>query len=151
MIFWWLSFFSQQWKHQTTSLFIKCLVSIFALSSTIIFIYGHCGLWLQQSVFKSRKELFLHWGWKRICRSFIQYSLRNVYFLHIINVPRNILASHIIIIMVIILFLPRKIQASDMVFWFLSFCSQQWKLPTSYLFIKCLVNIFELTTTYRFV
>ena len=46
---------------------------------------------------------------------------------------------------------PRKIQASDMVFLFLSIFSQQWKLPTASLFLKCLVNIFTLATTYKFV
>ena len=61
-----------------------------------------------------------------------QSSLRNPYFLHSINVPRKIPASHIIL-------------------WWLSFFSQQWKHPTSSLFLKCLVNIFTLATTYKFV
>ena len=62
----------------------------------------------------------------------IQSSLRNVNFLHSINVPR-------------------KIPASPVILWWLSFFSQQWKHQTSSLFLKCLVNIFTLATTYKFV
>ena len=76
------------------------------------------------------------WGWKRLPPCWETASSFNLLYemltFSIINVPR-------------------KIQASDMVFWFLSFFSQQWKLPTASLFLKCLVNIFTLATTYKFV
>ena len=142
-LLWWLSFFSQQWKHPTSSLFLKCLVNIFTLATTYKFVYRPCGVMVSTLDFESsdpssslgRTSFCIEAGrdylhvWRLLHHSIF---FTQCYFLHSINVPR-------------------KIQASDMVFWFLSFFSQQWKHPTSSLFLKCLVNIFTLATTYKFV
>ena len=50
---WWLSFFSQQWKHPTSSLFLKCLVNIFTLATTYKFVYRPCGVMVSTLDFES--------------------------------------------------------------------------------------------------
>ena len=45
--------FSQQWKHPTSSLFLKCLVNIFTLATTYKFVYRPCGVMVSTLDFES--------------------------------------------------------------------------------------------------
>ena len=143
VILWWLSFFSQQWKHPTSSLFLKCLVNIFSLTTTYKFVYRPCGVMVSTLDFESsdpssslgRTSFCIEAGrdylhvWRLLLHSIF---FTQCYFLHK-------------------LMYPERFKLRTWYFDFYHFFPQQWKLPTASLFLKCLVNIFTLATTYKFV
>ena len=145
VILWWLSFFSQQWKHPTSSLFLKCLVNIFTLATTYKFVYRPCGVMVSTLDFESsdpssslgRTSFCIEAGrdylhvWRLLPTFNLLYEMFTFSIINYLNVPKDSSFGHGILIFIIF--------------------SQQWKLPTASLFLKCLVNIFTLATTYKFV
>ena len=119
VLLWWLSFFSQQWKHPTSSLFLKYLVNIFTLATTYKFVNRPCGVMVSTLDFESSDPS------SSLGRtSFCIEAGRD--YLHVLR----LLLHSIFFIFTFLNNVPERLASDN---------------------VLCLVNIFTLATTYKFV